>query len=378
MYLVICVWHRYARMNDFRAEAWPAYRALEHWHLLQFVRLSPAYVGSLVMRAPFLPLAGVFGGGWKGAYFATALPCIVAPPLIGIWLSTMPRARVGSGVASRISPLVLYAANPIAIVCLGFGHAEDVLGAALCVGATVLAVRGSVGWSGVLTGLAVANKPWALVLVPVVLAVLPAGRARCAAVMAGTAAAILVPIFAVREVSLSAGSAAASFGSQTGHLFLIPQLLYWAGPSSWLVQHAHVLIVVVAFACAGTWWALRGRSLPRTPEPTEALLLLMLVLFLRAALDPWDNLYYQTPFLFALMAYEARRTPWLTALFSVALLLLVPPSVLGGTRDLAAARYTALAVPTITLLGLRVFLGPTALAPLRSIPRLRRRASYGM
>ena len=379
MYLVVSVWHRYARMNDFRSEAWPAYRALEHWHVLQFLRLSPAYVGSLVLRAPFLALAGLLGSGWRAAYFATALPCVIAAPVLGLWLSSQPRLRMGSGLASRISPIVLCAVNPIVIVCIGFGHAEDVLGASLCVAAVVLAVRGSGGWAGLLVGLAVVNKSWALVAVPVVLAVMPSGQRRALMIIVGTAASILLPVLIVRQTSLGAGGAATSLGSSTGNLFLVPQLLFWLGKRSWIVHDAHVLIVVVAFACAGAWWWLRGRRTPRTTEPTEALLLLMLVFFLRAALDPWDNLYYQTPFLFALMAYESRRPPRLTSFYSIALLLIVPPEILGGTRAFAAARYAALALPTILILGLRVYLPPERWAALRRAisPGRRRAAAAG-
>jgi hypothetical protein len=379
MYVVVCVWRLYGRMNDFRSEAWPAYHALEHWHVAEFVRLSPAYVGSLVLRAPFLPLASLFGSGWRAAYFATALPCIVAPPILGVWLSNQPRTGIAAGRASRISPFVLYAANPIAIVCIGFGHAEDVLGATFCIAGVVLADRGRAGLSALLIGLAVVNKSWALVAVPVVFAVLPGGRRRALVVLAITVASVLAPVFVIREMAVSAGGAASTLGVGTGNLFLVPQLLFWLGRGSWIVREAHVLIVVVGAACAGAWWLARGRVRAHSADPSDAMLLLALVLFLRAALDPWDNLYYQTPFLFAVMAYEARRMPWLTIAFSIVLLLVVPPQILGGTRDLAAARYAAVAVPTIVVLALRVYLKPGAWAAVKSAlrpsPRLRR--GYG-
>jgi hypothetical protein len=276
----------------------------------------------------------------------------------------------------RVSPIVLCAINPIVAVCLGYGHAEDVLGASLCVAAVVLAVQGSAGWAALVVGLAVVNKPWALVAVPVVLVVLPTGRRRALAFTTLTVGAILGPILIVRDTSLSAGGAATSLGSQTGHLFLVPQLMFWLGPQSEIVHQAHALIVVVAFVCTAAWWAVRRHRRAPAADSTEALLLLMLVLFLRAALDPWDNLYYQTPFLFALMAYEAGRTPRLTALLSIVLLLVVPPDMLGGSRDFEAAMYTAVAATTIIVLSLRLFLAPSAWAALRSaVPSRRTRAA---
>jgi hypothetical protein len=380
VYFLVGKWHGFWHMDDFKRESWPPYLALERGHLLEFVRRAPAYVGSLVLRAPFLPLAGLFGRGWRAAYAATVIPCLLAGPILGVWLSHQPRARAGAGLASKVSPIVLCGFNPIVIVALGFGHPEDVLGASLCVAAVVLAARGSAGWAALLVGLAVVNKSWALVAVPVVFAVLPARRTRALVTLALTVGAVLGPVFAIRYASLDPGGAATSFGSQTGNLFLIPQILWWFGPHSWIVHEAHVLIVLVAFACGGAWWAMRGRRGAHNPEPTEALLLLMLVMFLRAALDPWDNLYYQTPFLFAMMAYESRRPPKLTAVMTCLLVLIVPPKILGGSRPFEAALYTALAVPTITLLGIRVLRGPGSLDALRraALPwRQRAATAYG-
>ena len=72
------------------------------------------------------------------------------------------------------------------------------------------------------------------------------------------------------------------------------------------------------------------------------MLLLALVLLLRCALDPWNNLYYRLPFLLALMAYEvcSGRTPRLTLIYTV-LLVVVPVAVIRCPRRLAAAAYAA-------------------------------------
>src|SRR5207302_6766557 len=83
---------------------------------------------------------------------------------------------------------------------------------------------------------------------------------------------------------------------------------------------ARVAIVGLSVLCAALWWVRRGARKP-SERMVDALLLLALVLLIRAALDPWDNLYYHVPFLFALVAYEARsgRMPILTVFYTLAL-----------------------------------------------------------
>jgi hypothetical protein len=91
----------------------------------------------------------------------------------------------------------------------------------------------------------------------------------------------------------------------------------------------------------------------------DALLLLALVLLLRAALDPWNNLYYHVPFLFALIAYEVRsgRMPLLTVCYSLLLLTFVPvKGVPHMPPDAHAAAYAVIVLPTIGWLAARLFL----------------------
>jgi hypothetical protein len=357
--------------NEFRTEAWPAYRALGEGHPLGFLRLAPAYVGSLVLRAPFAAVALALGAGWRMTYFASALPCLLAGVLFGAWLLRQPVPSPGRGIASRISPAILCALNPAVIVGLGDGHPEQVLGAVLCAAAVVLALSGKARLAGVLVGLAVINEAWAIAVVPVVLVALPADRRRALLATVVTAAAVLVPVYLAR-VTPSLASGAATFGSQTGGIFLYPQLLWWFGRGAWVVREAHILLVVVCVMCTGLWWATRGRS-PSAASPserrTQVLTLLCLVLLLRAALDPWDNYYYHVPFLFALMTLEARRPPILTITCSIVLLIVVPLHVLGGSGNFEAAAYAVVAVPMIAWLALRAFGGAGAWRRLRA-PRM--------
>ena len=187
----------------------------------------------------------------------------------------------------------------------------------LCVAAVVCAARGKATLAGILVMLAVVNKSWALVAVPVVLAVMPTvSRRAIALVVTGAGAVVLLVaaagVLGVHALSLTGG---------IGNIFNPPQLLWWLGRHSWIVQKSRALILIVAIACAVVWRLGRERDLTGPRAVPDALLLLALVLFARAAFDPWDNLYYHEPFLFALIAYEATsgRLPALTALYSILL-----------------------------------------------------------
>jgi hypothetical protein len=331
----------------------------------------------LVLRAPFALIPSAWSAGSRLVYFSTALPCLIAAVAFCTWLAAQPRRGGKIGWGSRINPIVVCIFNPLTLVALLGGHPEEVLGAVLCVGGVALAANGNVGWAGLLIGLAVINKPWALVAVPVALVVMPSDRRRGLLVIAATAGAVMIPITLVRAHGLSAGSAGAQLGTQSGTIFNPPQLLWFFGPHSWIVSHARQAIIFISVACAALWWAVRARVRPSRDLGTDALLLLALVLLLRAALDPWDNLYYHVPFLFALVAYEVRsgRMPLLTIMYTFVLLIFVPiGSVPHMSPDLRAAVYAVIVVPTIGFMGAKLYLPDAAweriLATVRSaLPR---------
>jgi hypothetical protein len=353
-----------AHLNDFFHEAWPAYQALSHWHLLQAVRLAPVYVGSLVLRAPFALLASAFGGGSRAVFFATGLPCVVAEAAFCAWLSAQPRRAGVAGRGNRLGLLLVWFLNPVVIVALVLGHPEEILGAVLCAAGVVLAVQGDDRWSGVLIGLAVANKTWAAVAVPVALVALPAGRRwRGLLLIAATAGAILIPVTAVRVLDAAAGSggAGAQLGAQVGSLSFPRELLWWFGPHSWIVRESRWALLAVTSCCALLWLARNNRAAPARDAVADAMLMLALVLLLRCALDPWDNLYYNVPFLLALLTYEARlgRMPRLTLLYTVLLIPVLAPDVLSSlSANQRAAAYAAVALPMIAWLSCKLFVAP--------------------
>ena len=346
------------RLNDFYREAAPSYLALMHGHLVGFARLTPAYGGSLVLRAPFALLATLWGSSLRAVYFASALPCMLAAVAFCVWLTAQPRRHRPSWPAACIVILCCIA-NPITLIVLFGGHPEEVLGAVLCVVAVMLAADGRAELAGVLIGLAVANKPWALVAVPVVVAALPARRGRALLLAAGSAAAVLLPLALAREHGLSA----AGNGVEVGVIFNPPQLLWWFGDRSWIVREARPGIVLVSILLAALWYWVRPRvNRPSSSHALEALRLLALVLLLRAALDPWNNLWYHIPFLFAVLALEVRsgHLPLLMAAFTLALLIVVPVGGVAMSTNLRAGVYAAIVLPIIAWLALTLYL-PSAM-----------------
>src|SRR5580692_7725987 len=105
--------------NDYENEAQPAFAALVHGHLSSFLRLAPVYGGSLVERAPFALMPGLWGGGELAVYRMVALPCLLAAAALGVWLVAQLR-RPGAGgpgaPGSRLARAValgLCVANPL-------------------------------------------------------------------------------------------------------------------------------------------------------------------------------------------------------------------------------------------------------------------------
>src|SRR5207302_1113379 len=78
---------------------------------------------------------------------------------------------------ARLAVVALALASPVTFKALYFGHPEELLGAAMCAGALLLAARGRSLAAGVLLGLAIATKQWAvLAFVPTLLAAREARR----------------------------------------------------------------------------------------------------------------------------------------------------------------------------------------------------------
>ncbi len=366
--------------NDYDNEARPAYAALVQGHVLGFLRLAPAYGGSLIERAPFALLPGVWGGGALAVYRAVALPCLLATAMLGVWLTARMRAEGRSALARAVA-LGVCVANPITLLALEVGHPEEILGACLCVAAVLTASSCSSGhehWllAGVLLGLAIANKQWAVLAAgPVLLAVPPERRLRCAAAACVTAAAILLPLALVSfggfvADARTAGAPGANpifqpwqlwwffgdHGALVHGLFGAPKPGYRTGPA-WTGTVSHPLVLAAGASLATALW-LRG-SRRGALGREDALLALALALLARCLLDTWDTSYYTLPFVLALLAWEVgrpTRNPPLLALAASALIWLnfqwLPDH---ASADTQAAVFLAWTLPLAVWMGVKLF-----------------------
>ena len=360
--------------NDYEVEAAPAFDALTHGYFALFLQLCPAYGGSLIMRAPFALAAHGLGGGEVAVFRAVAVPCLLAGSALGVVLASSLLAR-GAGRGTVAIVVALCACNPITLRALDIGHPEELLGAALSAGAVLAALRGRPTWAGVLLGLAVANKAWALLAVGPVLLALPERRVWALMIAWGIALAFMAPVLLA---SPPAGQPSVH-AAQTGVIFQPWQVWWFFGSAAegirgadgllkegyraspgWVSPIAHPLIVLVAVPLSLLAW--RRRSDP--------LLLLALLFVLRCVLDPWNTAYYALPAIIALVTWEATRTQK-PPVFALVLTLatwgtwewLVP----AVSPDLQALFYLGWSLPFAALLAWRLY------APaLPAIPALRR------
>ena len=322
--------------NDYEVELGPAVEALNAGHLHAFLSLSPVYGGSLIERAPFALLPGLWGAGEPVVYRFLAIPCLLASALLGVWLLARMRADRRPALARAVT-LSLLVANPVTLRALELGHPEELLGASACVAAALLAGAPTVSRHralavGAVLGLAVANKQWALIAAgPVLLALPPARRLPAALCALAAASVIEAPLLigAAGSYATAAGTAAAPsttvfqpwqvfwffghHGSLVHGLFGVQKPGYRIAPS-WAGEISHPLILLAGLAiAAGLWRRTAGRRLPAR----TALLALAVTLLARCVLDTWDTIYYLLPAILALTAWEAggpRRRPPVLAL----------------------------------------------------------------
>jgi hypothetical protein len=372
--------------NDYSTEVAPAYAALIGGHLGRFLALAPGYGGSLVLRAPFALIPSLWGGGTNDVYRAVSVPCLIVAALFGVWLVAQMRP-FGANRLARASALGLCVANPVTLYALQDGHAEELLGAVLCVAAVLAAQRGRGGLAALALGLAIANKQWALLAIgPVLLALPPGRRARPLALAGALVLCIDLPLWLASGSGQPGGGQGALAGAASGTIFQPWQLWWFLGSHGQVVRDAFGAVkvgyrtppafvqtidhpLIVALGAALSALALRRRC-------SDAMLLLALLLALRFALDSWDTVYYPLPFVLALLAWEClgrRRPPVLALAASVIvwLVFIVAPERL--SPDGQSALFLLAALPTLAALAVATFAPRTG--PLRALGGSPRRSS---
>jgi hypothetical protein len=358
--------------TDYQIEAQGAVDALHDLRVHDFLAQAPAYAGSLVLRAPFAVLPRLWGGGDLALYRSMALPGLLAAAIVGVFLF---RRAIDLGCNRRAAwlALILVCGNLVGMPALKTGHPEELLGASLCLGAALAALGGRGTLSGVLLGLALANKPWAVIAVAPVLLLLDRGRWRTLAVCAGVAAVILVPLTLGRGAGIDAAVATAH---STGGIFK-PWQLWWflgdhAGPvhgsfgqllpgyrtgPDWLIRWSHPIVVVTpVLLCLA--YALTTR---RRATLEHGLMLIAAAFFLRCLLDTWNTTYYVLPCVFALAAWELhvrRRAPVFALAVSVFTWFTIVIATPAVSADVEAVIYLVWALPMAALLGSMLFRPP--------------------
>jgi hypothetical protein len=359
--------------NDYDTEARPAFDALVQGHIMEFLHLAPVYGGSFVERAPFALIPGLWGGGELAVYRMLALPCLLAAAALGVWLAADLRAR-RRPTLTRAVALGLCIANPLTLGALELGHPEDLLGGVLCVAAVLLALRERSVWAGLILGIAIANKQWAVLAVGPVLLALPARRLLCLAVAGAVTAVVLAPLALVGYSGFLAATRATASTSSTifqpwqawwflGHhgpvvhgLFGNVKVGYRTAPE-WVGRISHPLIVVLALPLSALfWWRRRTSSV--AGRSSDALGLLALLLLMRCFLDTWDASYYSLPFLFALLAWEVmgqRQLPLLALSATVLAWIDFEWLPAHASADIQAAFFLLWTMPLLAGLALRLY-----------------------
>jgi len=360
--------------GDYPWDAGPALTAIAHGSLSGFFSHQPAMGAvALYTRVPFVLLGAAFHDSRLGLYRWGALPCLLAVALLATWLARV-AARRGTGHAGQVLIVAICLLNPLVSDALYWGHPEELLAASLAVGALLAASEGRLTSAAVLTGLAVATKQWALLVVCPVLLTCERRRLRRALAMSATAGAATLPMLvanlgAFRHTLLYISkpqpftsvfdwlyplapsgrvSAALPFGdlrTYTGHT--LPQ---WAGVVS------HPLIIALGVIVPLAVWLRCGRRLA-TPE---LFLSAALVFLLRCTLDPGSARYYHLPLLMALVAFDtttgaALPVAGLAACAGAFAILDRLPSYV--SNELGSLLYIAATLTAAALLAHRLFSG---------------------
>jgi hypothetical protein len=347
---------------DYADDAGPPIDALIHgrWH--EFLAARPVMGPfSLIIRAPFAALSLLTGGGdarhlYESAHKFGVFPCLFAAGLLGLYLAKLLAER-NEPKWKQYAVVALCMFGPASVKAIQYGHAEEMLGAAMAAAAVTAGVRGHPGWAVALAACTLANKQWGLfVLLPVALTLSGPHLRRAAIALGGVAAVSIVPFALVNASSLRS-----LFENMADlrDIYVLPASIWWpltsASPDLTYAQHSmpdwlgtvsRPLVVAVCLVVP----LLLARRVQADPV-RRALPLLALVLLLRCVLDPLDNAYYHLPFYLALLAAEATSGSMLIGL--VAAIALYVTSRFDTSPVALCAFYMAWALPMTAYLAVR-------------------------
>lgn len=310
-------------------DAAPGVRALADGDFGAFVR-EQRLIGpvSLYLRAPFAAAAP--RDDPRLEYRLGAFACLLALGAAALLLAAEARIRGRPGWQQALA-IAGVMANPLVFRALKLGHPEELAATAAVLAALVVGLRGRGLLAGLLIGLAICTKLWALAALPALVLLLAARDRR--ALATGLAAVALVAyaplaigdagrfgdvVRSVEQLGTRPGTVTpanlwfplarkASFRRvaqvRDGHPVFEQQEGYRLPGAVARIARASILLAALLLAL---WWRARA----------SVLLLVALTLLLRCVMDPGNLSYYHLPFVVVLLAYEvvARgRFPWMAA-----------------------------------------------------------------
>jgi hypothetical protein len=339
---------------DYVRDAGPAIDALADGRVNYALGHQPLMGSvSVLLRSPVVALVKLGGGSELLRYRAGVFLCLVPAGLLGALLGQAWRNSWRPEIV-RALIVLLAVANPASQNAAVIGHPEEALGAALCIGAVVLAYRGRVLLAAVALGLALATKQWAVLAVAPTLVAAPSGTRLRLAIRAGALATILT---APLVIGNTAEFIRVSHSAATGAL-TVPNFDTWwfliANPlPHWVSESTHPAIVLASAPIALLVWR-------RSGERSDAFALCALLFLVRCVFDPIDYEYYHLPLLLALLTWETlsqRALPYATLLTAAAMLVtfryLYPVAGNGTTSVVYLALTVGLAI--YLLRALRLF-----------------------
>lgn len=392
-------------LGDYGSEFAPSMNALLAGHLHAFSRLQPAdgAGGSVLLRAPAALAGKLLVGGQLAMFRFGALACELAAGALGLALARDMRRR-GVPIVSRAAVVGLCVLAAAVLDAIFFAHPEEILGATLCIAAVLLSGANHPTLAGVALGCAIINKPWGVLAIAPVLLASQSGLRRLSV---GTIA-VVAPWLAL-AYGLDPARVFHAIGTASSLAFVAhPVDLWWPldhavhqrgigpyyAPPRFLVDHAREIAVLLVIPLslplalgrlAGLRPSARHRHLARVSPIAvgdgaalnAALALLALLFLLRCMLDPSDHVYYQIPFVLALLTWESRvsRGP-LRAMLAAGLLWLVFHTVSGiAGLSVQYIAYGLVVVPFAILL-----MGPATAGALRlpTAPRWRLARTGGL
>lgn len=296
--------------------------ALVTGHLGAFFKTQTAMgLTSLLLRAPAVAIAHAWGAGTLGEYRAGALVCLVVAAVVGTLLAAR-TARRGVPVPVALALLTLWAAAIAWGRSVYFGHPEEPLAAALALLAIVLALERRALHAGIVLGLAIGTKQWALLAAPVALTAIARSEWRRLLVAALAVAAVTLGVPAIGSPSTfkAAQQATARGDDKTTtpadvwfrlgrkHVFARTRttVAYGVYPPKLIGRWIRTFVFALAVAASVVFVRRRGIA------TADTLGLVALLFLLRAVLDTQTFSYHLTPMLMAIAAWEGlgrRRLP---------------------------------------------------------------------